>query len=55
MIKYHSNNERTLGWVYRPTLNKRSEKQWFRFKEGGGGGGEEANPSFWPDMLAKMA
>ena len=34
-----------LGWIYKSTISKRSDKQWLRFKEGGP----------WPDMLAKMA
>ena len=28
-----------LGWVYKSTISKRSDKQWLRFIRGGGGGG----------------
>ena len=38
-----------LGWVYKLTISKRSEKQWLRFKE------EGDNPPPSPDMLAGMA
>ena len=33
-----------VGWVHKSTISKRSDKQWLRFKGGGGGEGLATTP-----------